>query len=155
MSTHSTKRLLFPFLSLSHLFLALSLPLFALYDSVWLQGRVFYRCIMPSWKLTKWNLCVSSVTRKKTALDQISFSLVDNLILSSLDQLRFIQEKRRDGKKDKYRGEKRTWPSRGQKTLIPVNTSSKMATRQLAPSEREEGVRYNLNCPHWRSSLTR
>ncbi len=50
---------------------------------------------------------MSSVTGKKTALDQISFSLVDNLILSSLGRLRFIQEKRRDGKKDQYRGGKR------------------------------------------------
>lgn len=36
---------------------------------------------------------------EKTALDQISFSLVDNLTPSSLGRLRFIQEKRRDGEK--------------------------------------------------------
>jgi len=79
---------------------------------------------------------------EKTALDQISFSLVDNLILSSLG-MRILQETVLS----------KEW--RKKKILIPGNTSSKMATRQLAPSEREEGVGYNLNCPHWRSSLTR
>lgn len=65
--------------------------------------------------LTKWNLCVSSLTGKKQPWTR-SFSLVDNLILSSLGRLQFLQETvlRKEGKKkDKYRWKKKKKDGRG------------------------------------------